>query len=344
MKFKEGFNVAYNVQTAVDSKHHLISDFKVTNQPTDNGLIKTVAEGVKEEFGLDVIEAIQDKGYRDKVDMVACLESGIVPHVCLSRDSDCYELETVYEPVEVSEEQRCSSKPLDIEVCLRAGVVPKVYEGLVEVTGVVDVRKFESIPVDTGVFDSEEAMVVKAKAGFFVRDLVHDVVFCPGGERFRVCGHGRRGVVRYCNKAACERCLSKCCVSRFYRVSFCVGQTLVGCRSFGHGVAGTKVRRSLGVRRVVRFKFFPDEKKLDNRKCLSEHPFGSVKFWNASSYLLLRGLVKVTGELALSFLVYNMKRAINVLGVDRIMKALVLQKSFFHYFFLFLYKLINLSF
>jgi transposase len=334
MKFKEGFGVAYNVQTAIDSKHHLISDFKVTNKPTDNGLIKTVAEGVKEEFGLEVIETIQDKGYRDKVDMVACLENGIIPNVYPPKGLDCYELETVYEHVEVTEERKCSFKSLDIKACLRAGVVPKVYEGLVEVTKVVDAVKFVSKPVDTEVFDSEMVMVEKAKEGFFVRDLVHNVVFCPGGERFRVCGHGRRGVVRYCNKAACERCLRKCCDSRFYRVSFCEGQTLVGCRFFGYGVAGTKVRQSLGVVRVVRFRFFPDVVKLDGRKCLSEHPFGSVKFWNDGSYLLLRGIEKVTGELSLSFLVYNMKRAINVLGVDRLMKAFVLQKSlFFSIFF-----------
>ncbi|MDR0460429.1 MAG: hypothetical protein LBH62_03185 [Nitrososphaerota archaeon] len=57
---------------------------------------------------------------------------------------------------------------------------------------------------------------------------------------------------------------------------------------------------------MVRFKFFVGLKKLDGRKCLSEHPFGSVKFWSDGSYLLLRVVEKVVGELVLSFLVYNM--------------------------------------
>ena len=39
MKTRNGFSVAYNVQTAVDSKTHLIKDFKVTDSPSDYGLL-----------------------------------------------------------------------------------------------------------------------------------------------------------------------------------------------------------------------------------------------------------------------------------------------------------------
>lgn len=93
------------------------------------------------------------------------------------------------------------------------------------------------------------------------------------------------------------------------------------------------MHRKVGVRKVVRFRFYPDVRKLDSRKCLSEHPFGSVKFWNDGSYLLLRGKEKVVGELSLSFLAYNMKRALSVLGFERIMAALTPCKTFFSLFF-----------
>ena len=40
------------------------------------------------------------------------------------------------------------------------------------------------------------------------------------------------------------------------------------------------------------------------------------------SYLLLKGKKKVTGEMSLAFLSYNMKRAINILGIAKIMETI----------------------
>lgn len=49
MKSKNGFMVAYNVQTAVDLETHLIKDFQVANQPTDQGLWASTLSGIKAE-------------------------------------------------------------------------------------------------------------------------------------------------------------------------------------------------------------------------------------------------------------------------------------------------------
>ena len=70
---------------------------------------------------------------------------------------------------------------------------------------------------------------------------------------------------------------------------------------------------------VVTIMFVPDAEKLKQRKSLSEHPFGTVKRWHDSSYLLLKAKEKTASELSLSFLVYNLKRAINELGVKQIL-------------------------
>ena len=47
MKNKNGFAVAYNPQTAVDSNTHLIHDFNMTNRVTDHGLLGSTLENIK---------------------------------------------------------------------------------------------------------------------------------------------------------------------------------------------------------------------------------------------------------------------------------------------------------
>jgi len=58
------------------------------------------------------------------------------------------------------------------------------------------------------------------------------------------------------------------------------------------------------------------------RLCLSEHPFGTVKWYCGVHYLLCKGIEKATGELGLSFLAYNLKRAINMVGTKRLVAAM----------------------
>jgi hypothetical protein len=53
-----------------------------------------------------------------------------------------------------------------------------------------------------------------------------------------------------------------------------------------------------------------------------EHTFGTIKrSWNAY-YFLTRGKVSVTAEIALSYLAYNLKRAINIIGVKQLVTML----------------------
>jgi transposase len=40
---------------------------------------------------------------------------------------------------------------------------------------------------------------------------------------------------------------------------------------------------------AVTFRFKVERRKLDTRKCFSEHPFGTVKRFMDSAYLLLKG-------------------------------------------------------
>ena len=62
--------------------------------------------------------------------------------------------------------------------------------------------------------------------------------------------------------------------------------------------------------------------KLQQRKEIVEHPFGTLKHWWDHSHFLLRGLAKVRGEFSLSALTYNLRRVLNIVGVRKLLKAL----------------------
>jgi transposase len=61
--------------------------------------------------------------------------------------------------------------------------------------------------------------------------------------------------------------------------------------------------------------------KMELRRCLAEHPFGTIKRVMNQGYFLMRGLTKVGAETSLTILAYNLKRVINILGVRTMMEA-----------------------
>jgi hypothetical protein len=65
----------------------------------------------------------------------------------------------------------------------------------------------------------------------------------------------------------------------------------------------------------LRLGTFEGKEKLRLRRELVEHPFGTMKRAFNQGYLLLKGLRKVRGEVGFTMLAYNIRRAINILGV-----------------------------
>jgi transposase len=61
--------------------------------------------------------------------------------------------------------------------------------------------------------------------------------------------------------------------------------------------------------------------KVELRKCLVEHPFGTIKRAMNQGYFLMRGLSKVGAETSLTILAYNLRRVINILGVRKMIEA-----------------------
>jgi DNA repair exonuclease SbcCD ATPase subunit len=73
--------VGYNVQTAVDPKHHLIPAHKVTNVGHDRGQLSTMAKQAREAMDVEELTVVADAGYFKGEEIVACEEAGIETYV-----------------------------------------------------------------------------------------------------------------------------------------------------------------------------------------------------------------------------------------------------------------------
>ena len=60
---------------------------------------------------------------------------------------------------------------------------------------------------------------------------------------------------------------------------------------------------------------------MKQRQRIVEHPFGTIKRAMNQGYFLTRGLKKVGAEMSLTVLSYNIKRAINIIGVKKMIEA-----------------------
>ena len=69
--------VGYNVQTAVDTTHHLIVAHEVTNVGNDTSQLANVANQAKDALEQTSLEAVADRGYFKGEEILACEEAGI---------------------------------------------------------------------------------------------------------------------------------------------------------------------------------------------------------------------------------------------------------------------------
>jgi transposase len=73
--------VGYNVQVAVDAKHHLIVAHEVTNTGSDRAQLSKMANAAREAMGTKRLKAIADRGYFSSTQIKACSDAGIAPYV-----------------------------------------------------------------------------------------------------------------------------------------------------------------------------------------------------------------------------------------------------------------------
>jgi len=58
------------------------------------------------------------------------------------------------------------------------------------------------------------------------------------------------------------------------------------------------------------------------RRATVEHPFGTIKSWMGSTHFSMKTLPRVSTEMSLHVLAYNLKRVINLIGTRQLIAAI----------------------
>jgi hypothetical protein len=142
------------------------------------------------------------------------------------------------------------------------------------------------------------------KADFrYVTD--HDVYVCPAGERLRYYfTTEEKGLKlrRYWTNA-CRTCAIK------HRCTTGVQRRIT---RWEHEHVLEDVQRRLD----------ENPQAMRTRRETVEHPFGTIKARMGATHFLMKTLPRVASEMALHVLAYNLTRAMNILGIEPLMKAM----------------------
>ncbi|WP_411678629.1 IS1182 family transposase [Clostridium thailandense] len=150
-----------------------------------------------------------------------------------------------------------------------------------------------------------------------------NVYICPDGQRLScITKKIDAKQKKYCNFEACSSCKNKC-----------------KCTTSAKGRTITRTKTD-DIAETVNNRVKENQAKYMQRQMIVEHPFGTIKRVMNFYYLLLRGFRKVRGEISIAFFTYNLKRVINILGVEKLLGDLIVCI----YFFTFRkYKLITIA-
>jgi len=238
MKTRGTGMVGYNVQTAVDAKHHLIVAHEVTNDGVDRDQLSSMAMHARAAMGVEELSAVADRGYFKGEEILACHEAGV----------------TVFVPKTVT-----------------------------------------SGATAAGRFGKDD----------FIYDASTNEYRCPAGQsliwRF---SHVEKGLKfhRYWS-SHCKSCTLKqqCTPSSERRVSRWEHESVLEAMQ-------------------SRLDQAPEMMRI--RRQTVEHTFGTLKSWMGATHFLTRTLGRVSTEMSLHVLAYNLKRVLRLLGSDALMAAM----------------------
>ena len=224
--------VGYNVQTAVDTKHHMIVAHVVTNDGIDRDQLTSMAKLARTEMAVDKLTAVADRGYYKSEEILACHEAGI----------------SVFVP-----------KPVT------------------------------SSATANGRFGKDD----------FIYNTQTNEYRCPAGQRliwrFSTVERGLK-ISKYWS-SNCQQCSLKadCTPGPQRRVARWEHEAVLD-----------------GMQ--ARLDHAPEMMRI--RRQTVEHPFGTIKAWMGATHFLTRTIERVSTEMSLHVLAYNMKRAIKLLGSE----------------------------
>ncbi len=65
-----------------------------------------------------------------------------------------------------------------------------------------------------------------------------------------------------------------------------------------------------------------EPERMRARRETVEHPFGTLKYWMGHTHFQTKTLKRVSTEMSLHILAYNMKRVMNLLGIGTLIEAM----------------------
>lgn len=332
MSTRKGFIVGYNTQTAVDADSHMIVDFDHTQDPVDLGHLTSMATKAREVLiegdESPILSAVCDTGYESQSDQAEALANGIIPNVIRRNREKTTEVSYEYHEADIDEQTKASTKPEDLRKCLEAGVVPDAYREILtdmQIHKEYQGGKWQNVCDEDVTKMTPEQMREKAKDGYFIRNAEANCVYCPQGCTLYPCGKGNRELIPYRNKAACNMCKNKCLAVKYHpQPSFSKDVLVrpVKWKDFAAGQAKKAIPKTKTDKQRVSYTFHLDIEKMKKRMAISEHPFGTIKRALGQYYFLTKGLVKTRAEMAMSCLSYNLRRAIQLRGVENLVSIL----------------------
>jgi len=359
MKSRDGLRPCYNVQTAVESKNHLIVHYDVTNECVDWNLLEAGINGAKTTLEVENLEGIADRGYSNSDEILECLLNGDTPttHPNKGEKSRIFRFQKI--DAEITEEMLAAKDKETLKRCISAGVLPTVFQ-----RDDIEMETFKRREAGTGLYlDKETGELVsytemKAKGGleqvnldvkreapikpYFERDVIKDIVICPMGQTLFYAGPGQPNgkkdpsIRRYHRLSVCAKCQNKCTLAKKRLISFKEGEIRKDESFYDKARKGRIFRRTNHSFKPIKLdegesswtewviiRFYPNQQHLRKRNTVVEHPYGTVKRWHGAGYLLTKGRLKVAAETGLSFLAYDFRRAINLLGTKKIMDEIM---------------------
>lgn len=309
MKTRNGIRPSFNVQTAVEAKNHLIVHYDVTSECTDWHLLGDGINASKAALGVENLEGIADRGYSNDEEILQCLLNGDTPTT---------------HPNKGEKSRMFRFQKTDTE---ETGEVVSYAEMKAQ-------GGLEKAPV--------EVRREPPLHPYFERDIEKDIVICPMGQTLFYAGPGHPNgkkdpcIRRYHRLSACLKCPNKCTLHKRRIVSFKEGETRKEEAFYEKARENRIVRKTSRRFKVITLseeesswnewvilRFYPNQQHLRKRNTVVEHPYGTVKRWHGAGYLLTKGKQKAAAEMGLSFLAYNFRRVVNLLGVNGLMEMIL---------------------
>jgi hypothetical protein len=238
MKTRGNGIVGYNVQTAVEAKHHLIVAHEVTNKGSDRTQLSPMAAQAREAMDTEDLTVIADAGYFKSEELLSCHEAGITANVSRPQTSGN------------------------------------------QAKGLFGRKAFHYLPEK-------------------------DEYRCPANERliWRMTSEEHGLTLHRYWSSNCQTCSlkSQCTTSKQRRVT-----------RWEHE----------GILEAMQDRLDRDPDIMRIRRQTVEHPYGTLKAWMGSTHFLTRTLSRVSTEMSLHVLAYNLKRVMNIMGIKPLIQAI----------------------